>query len=55
MASNRTKAVLDGDLIHAFAGLAVDRQKEVTKQIGTTVPRIMEDIVEIMGTNIGHF
>ncbi|CAO3589394.1 unnamed protein product [Absidia cylindrospora] len=55
MASNRTKAVLDGDLINAFAGLAVDRQKEVTKQIGTTVPRIMEDIVEIMGTNIDHF
>ncbi|KAI8084961.1 CPSF A subunit region-domain-containing protein [Halteromyces radiatus] len=55
MASNRTKAVLDGDLIHAFAGLAVDRQKDLTKQIGTTVPRIMEDIVEIMGINIDYF
>lgn len=55
MASNRTKAVLDGDLIQAFAGLAVDRQRGLTKQIGTTVPRIMEDIVEIMGTNLGHF
>ncbi|KAI8337525.1 CPSF A subunit region-domain-containing protein [Chlamydoabsidia padenii] len=55
MASNRTKAVLDGDLIQAFAGLAVDRQRGLTKQIGTSVPRIMEDIVEIMGTNLGHF
>ncbi|KAI9307983.1 CPSF A subunit region-domain-containing protein [Cunninghamella echinulata] len=55
MASNRTKAVLDGDIIHNFAGLAVDRQRDLTKQIGTTVPRIMEDIVEIMGIHIDHF
>ncbi|CEP07342.1 hypothetical protein [Parasitella parasitica] len=44
MASNRTKAVLDGDLIFEFAGLSIERQKEITKQIGTTVPRIMEDL-----------
>ncbi|KAG0172330.1 Cleavage and polyadenylation specificity factor subunit 1 [Apophysomyces sp. BC1034] len=44
MSSNRTKAVLDGDLIFEFAGLAVNQQREMTKQIGTTVSRIMEDL-----------
>ncbi|OAD04850.1 hypothetical protein MUCCIDRAFT_139582 [Mucor lusitanicus CBS 277.49] len=54
MASNRTKAVLDGDLIFEFAGLSIERQKETTKQIGTTVPRIMEDLVDIE-FSIDHF
>ncbi|KAI8889133.1 hypothetical protein K501DRAFT_239493 [Backusella circina FSU 941] len=54
MSSNRTKAVLDGDLIFEFAGLSVDRQKETTKQIGTTVARIMEDLVDIE-RSIDHF
>ncbi|RUS19169.1 hypothetical protein BC937DRAFT_87899 [Endogone sp. FLAS-F59071] len=47
MASNRTKAILDGDLILQFPNLALNRQKEMTKQIGTTVERIMEDLVEV--------
>ncbi|KAI8646973.1 CPSF A subunit region-domain-containing protein [Parasitella parasitica] len=54
MASNRTKAILDGDLIFEFAGLSIERQKETTKQIGTTVPRIMEDLVDIE-FSIDHF
>ena len=54
MASNRTKAVLDGDLIFEFAGLSVTQQREMTKQIGTTVARIMEDLVDI-DSGIDHF
>lgn len=54
MSSNRTKAVLDGDLIFEFAGLSVGQQREMTKQIGTTVTRIMEDLVEI-DIGIDHF
>ncbi|RUP46454.1 hypothetical protein BC936DRAFT_146934 [Jimgerdemannia flammicorona] len=54
MASNRTKAILDGDLIYQFANLALNRQKEMTKQIGTTVERIMEDLVEV-ATAADHF
>lgn len=54
MSSNRTKAVLDGDLIFHFAGLSINHQREMTKQIGTTVPRIMEDLVEI-DSSIDHF
>ncbi|RCI03416.1 Cleavage and polyadenylation specificity factor subunit 1, partial [Rhizopus stolonifer] len=44
MSTNRTKAVLDGDLIFEFAGLSIEEQRETTKQIGTTVTRIMEDL-----------
>ncbi|KAI9489620.1 CPSF A subunit region-domain-containing protein [Zychaea mexicana] len=54
MSSNRTKAVLDGDLIFEFAGLSVNQQREMTKQIGTTVARIMEDLVDI-DSSIDHF
>ncbi|KAI8067717.1 CPSF A subunit region-domain-containing protein [Gilbertella persicaria] len=54
MASNRTKAILDGDLIFEFAGLSIEQQKEITKQIGTTVARIKEDLVDIE-TSIDHF
>ncbi|KAI8145123.1 CPSF A subunit region-domain-containing protein [Fennellomyces sp. T-0311] len=54
MSSNRTKAVLDGDLIFEFAGLSVTQQREMTKQIGTTVARIMEDLVDI-DSGIDHF
>ncbi|EIE79461.1 hypothetical protein RO3G_04166 [Rhizopus delemar RA 99-880] len=54
MSTNRTKAVLDGDLIFEFAGLSIEEQKETTKQIGTTVTRIMEDLVDIE-CSINHF
>ncbi|CEJ01321.1 hypothetical protein RMCBS344292_15353 [Rhizopus microsporus] len=54
MSSNRTKAVLDGDLVFSFAGLSIEEQKETTKQIGTTVTRIMEDLVDIE-CSINHF
>ncbi|KAI8378871.1 CPSF A subunit region-domain-containing protein [Choanephora cucurbitarum] len=54
MSSNRTKAILDGDLIFEFAGLSIERQKEITKQIGTTVSRIMEDLVDTE-SSIDHF
>ncbi|KAI9279545.1 CPSF A subunit region-domain-containing protein [Sporodiniella umbellata] len=54
MSTNRTKAVLDGDLIFEFAGLSIEEQRETTKQIGTTVTRIMEDLVDIE-CSIDHF
>ncbi|KAL0094494.1 CPSF A subunit region-domain-containing protein [Phycomyces blakesleeanus] len=54
MASNRTKAILDGDLVFEFAGLSVSQQKEMTKQIGTTVAKIKEDLVDV-DSSIDHF
>ncbi|KAI9004902.1 CPSF A subunit region-domain-containing protein [Phycomyces nitens] len=54
MASNRTKAILDGDLVFEFAGLSMNQQKEMTKQIGTTVAKIMEDLVDV-DSSIDHF
>ncbi|ORY96617.1 CPSF A subunit region-domain-containing protein [Syncephalastrum racemosum] len=54
MSSNRTKAVLDGDLVFQFAGLSVSQQNEMTKQIGTTASKIREDLVDI-DSSIDHF
>ncbi|KAF7726104.1 Cleavage and polyadenylation specificity factor subunit 1 [Apophysomyces ossiformis] len=53
MSSNRTKAVLDGDLIFEFAGLAVNQQREMTKQIGTTdaqkTPVKLAKVTKVLG------
>ncbi|KAM3586172.1 mRNA cleavage and polyadenylation factor subunit [Umbelopsis sp. WA50703] len=52
LASNRSRAILDGDLIFQFINLPLNRQQEMTKQIGTTVERIMEDLIDIaIGVN----
>ncbi|KAG0331722.1 Cleavage and polyadenylation specificity factor subunit 1 [Podila humilis] len=45
--SNPVKGVLDGDLLFEFIGLAANRQKEMTKQIGTGVDRVMDDLAAI--------
>lgn len=40
-----TKGILDGDLLYgAFEGLARTRQEEITKQIGTTVDVVLDDL-----------
>ncbi|KAG2182258.1 hypothetical protein INT43_007185 [Umbelopsis isabellina] len=52
LASNRSRAILDGDLVFQFINLPLNRQQEMTKQIGTTVERIMEDLIDIaIGVN----
>ncbi|GAB5591624.1 mRNA cleavage and polyadenylation factor subunit [Umbelopsis nana] len=52
LASNRSRTILDGDLIFQFINLPLNRQQEMTKQIGTTVERIMEDLIDIaIGVN----
>ncbi|KAI8072997.1 CPSF A subunit region-domain-containing protein [Gongronella butleri] len=55
LASNRNRVVLDGGIISLFVSLPVDRQVELTRQIGSSVPRIMEDIVDTMNISIDHF
>jgi len=39
------KSILDGDLIFEFPSLAQNRQREMTKQIGTSVERVMDDLL----------
>ncbi|ORX60565.1 hypothetical protein DM01DRAFT_1300393 [Hesseltinella vesiculosa] len=55
LASNRNRAVLDGGILSQFVCLPVDRQTELTRQIGSTTKRIMEDIVDTMNISIDHF
>ncbi|CAG8834801.1 25619_t:CDS:2, partial [Racocetra persica] len=43
LAINPAKGILDGDLLIQFPNLALHRQREMTKQIGTTVERILDD------------
>ncbi|KAF8929108.1 Cleavage and polyadenylation specificity factor subunit 1 [Dissophora ornata] len=45
--SNPTKGILDGDLLFEFINLPANRQKEMTKQIGTGVDRVMDDLAGI--------
>ncbi|KAF9961999.1 Cleavage and polyadenylation specificity factor subunit 1 [Mortierella alpina] len=45
--SNPVKGILDGDLLFEFVNLAANRQKEMTKQIGTGVDRVMDDLAGI--------
>ncbi|CAH1761431.1 3424_t:CDS:10 [Entrophospora sp. SA101] len=47
LAINPSKGILDGDLLFQFPNLALHRQREMTKQIGTTVERIMDDLLAI--------
>ncbi|KAF9438833.1 Cleavage and polyadenylation specificity factor subunit 1 [Entomortierella beljakovae] len=47
LSSNPTKGILDGDLLFEFITLPVNRQKEITKQIGTGVDRVMDDLAAI--------
>ncbi|KAK9727894.1 mRNA cleavage and polyadenylation factor subunit [Basidiobolus ranarum] len=43
---NPVKNILDGDILSLFSSLAINRQKEMTKQIGTTEDRILNDLLE---------
>ncbi|CAG8539305.1 7635_t:CDS:10, partial [Racocetra fulgida] len=45
LAINPAKGILDGDLLIQFPNLALHRQREMTKQIGTTVERILDDLL----------
>ncbi|KAF9369450.1 hypothetical protein CPB97_003590 [Podila verticillata] len=45
--ANPVKSILDGDLLFEFVALAANRQKEMTKQIGTGVDRVMDDLAAI--------
>ncbi|KAG0253424.1 Cleavage and polyadenylation specificity factor subunit 1 [Actinomortierella ambigua] len=45
--ANPIKGILDGDLLLEFANLPVNRQKEMTKQIGTSVDRVMDDLAAL--------
>jgi cleavage and polyadenylation specificity factor subunit 1 len=39
--------MLDGDLVWQFAGLSVSQQRELAKGIGSSVERIMDDLLEV--------
>ncbi|KAK3813996.1 MAG: CPSF A subunit region-domain-containing protein [Benniella sp.] len=45
--SNPVKGILDGDLLFEYINLPANRQKEMTKQIGTGVDRVMDDLAGI--------
>ncbi|PKC68294.1 hypothetical protein RhiirA1_457369 [Rhizophagus irregularis] len=47
LAINPAKGILDGDLLFQFQNLAIHRQKEMTKHIGTTVERIIDDLLAV--------
>ncbi|KAG0089651.1 Cleavage and polyadenylation specificity factor subunit 1 [Podila epicladia] len=47
LSANPVKGILDGDLLFEFVTLAANRQKEMTKQIGTGVDRVMDDLAAI--------
>ncbi|CAG8474587.1 7722_t:CDS:10 [Paraglomus occultum] len=51
---NPVKSILDGDLIFEFPSLAQNRQREMTKQIGTSVERVMDDLLT-MQIALDHF
>ncbi|TPX33999.1 2-dehydropantoate 2-reductase [Synchytrium microbalum] len=42
-----TRSTMDGDLIWQFASLSVSQQREIAKSIGSSVERIMDDLLEI--------
>lgn len=50
LAINPAKGILDGDLLFQFQNLAIHRQKEMTKHIGTTVERIIDDLLAVQGS-----
>ncbi|CAG8495513.1 4210_t:CDS:2 [Acaulospora morrowiae] len=43
LATNSAKGILDEDLLIQFPNLALNRQREMTKQIGTTIDRIIDN------------
>ncbi|CAG8596773.1 4454_t:CDS:10 [Cetraspora pellucida] len=45
LAINPAKGILDGDLLIQFPNLVLHRQREMTKQIGTTIERILDDLL----------
>ncbi|CAG8449548.1 6133_t:CDS:10 [Ambispora gerdemannii] len=44
---NPAKGVLDGDLLFQFLNLSLNRQREMTKQIGTNLERLMDDFLSL--------
>jgi len=45
--ANTTKPVLDGELLYQFMMLPVHRQRDFAKSIGSSVERIMDDLLEV--------
>jgi len=45
-----TKGILDGNLLGQYEGLPIDRQVEVTQQIGTDRVKVLRDWIEIRGS-----
>ncbi|KAJ3417096.1 Cleavage and polyadenylation specificity factor subunit 1 [Chytridiales sp. JEL 0842] len=41
------RSILDGDLLYKYASLSVLQQRELAKGVGSTVERIMDDLVEM--------
>ncbi|TPX40593.1 hypothetical protein SeMB42_g03452 [Synchytrium endobioticum] len=48
------RSTLDGDLLWQFASLSVSQQRELAKSIGSSVERIMDDLVEVQ-VGMEHF
>jgi hypothetical protein len=42
------RSVLDGDLLYRYSSLSVLQQRELAKGVGSTVDRIMDDLVEMV-------
>lgn len=47
MQGNPARGIIDGDLVWRYLHLPMNEKIEVAKKIGTRVPEIIEDIIEI--------
>jgi len=45
--SNIHKNILDGDLLYQFTNLSITGQKDMSKRIGSSVEKIMNDLLEM--------
>jgi len=45
-----TRGILDGNLLGHYEGLPIDRQVEVTQQIGTERANVLRDWIEVRGS-----
>ncbi|KAI8619412.1 CPSF A subunit region-domain-containing protein [Chytriomyces sp. MP71] len=42
------KSILDGDLLFSFISLPVLQQREIAKGVGSTIERIVDDLIEVL-------
>lgn len=45
-----TRGILDGNLLSHYEGLPINRQVEVTQQIGTDRVNVLRDWIEVRGS-----